>query len=319
MRLAAHADFYCPAPGPNALVIPRPLPYPQSMPQIDLHTHSTASDGTLRPAELVAEAKRAGLKAIALTDHDTVRGLPEACAAGREHGLEVIGGCELSVHFEPGSMHLLGLWLPCEPVRLQTTLDHLTALRRTRNEAIIGNLNTHGVDVTYDELEELAGGTIGRPHIAQLLVDKGVATSLQDAFLNWLRPGTKGYAPKEKLLPRQAIELLREEKATVILAHPCTLRLSGDELERVLRELKDWGLDGVEVFYSMHTQAQTNAYAGLCLKLDLLASAGSDFHGDNKPGIALGRGKGGLRPSYDLVRRMKENRSQRGLGLPHCS
>jgi predicted metal-dependent phosphoesterase TrpH len=290
------------------------------MPEIDLHTHSTASDGTFKPAELVAAALAAGLKAIALTDHDTVQGLPEACAAGNELGLEVIGGCELSVEWPQGSMHLLGLWLPVTPLRLGATLEHLTELRRSRNVTIIANLQSYGVDITYDELVEAAGGgTIGRPHIAQLLVDKGKAVNFQDAFLNWLRPGTKGYAPKEKLKPRQAIELLKEEGATVILAHPCTLRMEEGELEAALRELKDWGLDGVEVIYSMHTQAQTNTYAGLCRKLDLLVSAGSDFHGGNKPGIALGRGKGGLRPSYDLVRRMKDARNAAGLDLPHCS
>ena len=290
------------------------------MPEIDLHTHSTASDGTFTPSELVAAAVATGLKAIALTDHDTVQGLPEACAAGSELGLEVIGGCELSVHSEHGSMHLLGLWLPLKPVRLQVTLDHLTNLRKSRNESIIRNLNSYGVDITYDELEEIAnGGTIGRPHIAQLLINKVLALNFQDAFLHWLRPGTKGYAPKEKLLPREAIDFLKDENATVILAHPCTLRLAGKELDNVLRELKDWGLDGIEVFYSMHTQAQTNTYASLCRKFDLLPSAGSDFHGDNKPNIALGRGKGGLRPSYDLVRRMKESRLARGHHLPHCS
>jgi 3',5'-nucleoside bisphosphate phosphatase len=290
------------------------------MSEIDLHTHSTASDGTLNPSELVAAAVAAGLKAMALTDHDTVRGLPEACAAGRELGLEVIGGCELSVEFEHGSMHLLGLWLPQQPARLKATLDHLSGLRKTRNESIIANLNSYGVDISYSELEGITdGGSIGRPHFAQLLVEKGLAINFQDAFLNWLRPGTKGYAPKEKLSPRQAIELLKDEGATVILAHPCTLKVEKDELLNVLRELKDFGLDGVEVFYSMHTQAQTNFYADLCRKFDLLMSAGSDFHGDNKPGIALGRGKGGLRPSYDLVRRMKEARLRQGLHQPDCS
>lgn len=290
------------------------------MPKIDLHTHSTASDGTLKPGELVAAAVAAGLQAIALTDHDTVQGLPEACAAGRELGIEVIGGCELSVQFDRGSMHLLGLWLPQRPMRLHLALEHLGDLRTKRNESIIANLNSYGVDITYAELERITdGGSIGRPHFAQLLVEKGLAVNFQDAFMNWLRPGTKGYAPKEKLSPREAIELLKNEQATVILAHPCTLKIEKDELESELRNLKDLGLDGVEVFYSMHTQAQTNFYDGLCRKLDLLRSAGSDFHGDNKPGIALGRGKGGLRPSYELVLRMKEARGKLGLQQPVCS
>lgn len=290
------------------------------MSEIDLHTHSTASDGTLKPAELVAAAARAGLRALALTDHDTVLGLPEACAAGRKLGLEVIGGCELSVEFEHGSMHLLGLWLPQRPQRLQAALEHLGDLRTRRNLGIIANLKTYGVDISYDELERITdGGSIGRPHFAQLLVEKGLAVNFQDAFHNWLRPGTKGYAAKEKLSPGRAIELLKSEGATVILAHPCTLKVEKDALENVLAELKDLGLDGVEVFYSMHTQAQTNFYADLCRRLDLLPSGGSDFHGDNKPGIALGRGKGGLRLSYDLVRRMKEARLRQGLTQPDCS
>jgi len=143
------------------------------MPEIDLHTHSTASDGTLSPAELVAAAVAARLKAIALTDHDTVIGLPEACAAGRELGLEVIGGCELSVEFERGSMHLLGLWLPQHPKHLQATLDHLSVLRTARNENIIANLNAYGVDITRADLANITtGGSIGRPHFAQLLVHK---------------------------------------------------------------------------------------------------------------------------------------------------
>ncbi|NLW81121.1 MAG: PHP domain-containing protein [Desulfovibrionales bacterium] len=290
------------------------------MPEIDLHTHSTASDGTLSPTALVAAAAAMKLRAIALTDHDTIQGLPEACAAGQELALEVISGCELSVNFPKGSMHILGLWIPLHPARLQSTLDRLSSLRRSRNETILRNLNHYGVEATYDELERIAdGGIIGRPHIAQLLVSKGVALNLQDAFINWLRPGTKGYAPKEKLDPREGIDLLKEEGATVILAHPCTLHLEGPELEGLLHELKDWGLDGVEVIYSMHTQAQTDTYARLCRKLDLLQSAGSDFHGANKPNISLGRGKGGLRPTYRLVERMKERRAAQGLSIPSCS
>lgn len=318
MRSDACRFFF--RPTHEQLVFPRCLPYPRAMPEIDLHTHSTASDGTLKPAELVHAAAAAKLKAIALTDHDTVQGLPEACATGQELGLEVIGGCELSVDFPFGSMHLLGLWLPLRPTSLQATLDHLTAMRRARNETIISNLNQFGVQVTYTELEEIAdGGTIGRPHIAQLLIGKGAALNMQDAFLNWLRPGTKGYAPKEKLGIRDGIDVLKAEDATVILAHPCTLRVSNDEMDTLLRRLKEWGLDGVEVYYSMHTQAQTNFYAGLCNSLELLASAGSDFHGDNKPNISLGRGKGGLRPTYTLVQRMKEARLRQGQSLPNCS
>lgn len=283
------------------------------MPEIDLHTHSTASDGTLTPTELVDLARAIGLKALALTDHDTVQGLPEFKAAGKDTSVETIGGCELSVEFPQGSMHIVGLWVPAHPHALHAALEHLGTLRERRNHAIIANLNHCGLDVTYEELQTIAGGTIGRPHIAQLLIKHGAARDMQEAFANWLRPGAKGYAPKEKLSARQGIDLLKAEQATVILAHPCTLRQDGEALEATVRELKDFGLDGMEVHYSMHTQAQTNVYADLCRRLNLLASAGSDFHGANKPHIALGRGKGGLRASYALVERMKERRAQQGL------
>lgn len=290
------------------------------MPEIDLHTHSTASDGTLSPTRLVASAAAMGLRALALTDHDTVQGLPEACAAGQEHGIEVIGGCELSVGYADKSMHILGLWVPKHPKPLLDALEHLQSLRAERNKIIIDNLQACGVPITYDELEkEAQGATIGRPHIAKLLVDKKRAVSLQDAFANWLVPGTKGFAPKKKFSAREAIKLLKSVQATVILAHPCSLKMEGQALEAVVRDLKDLGLDGVEVHYSMHTQAQTMEYAALCRKLDLVQSAGSDFHGANKPKIFLGRGKGGLRSSYMLVEKMKELRQTQGLGLPECS
>ncbi|GAB1409058.1 PHP domain-containing protein [Desulfovibrionales bacterium] len=285
------------------------------MSEIDLHTHTTASDGTCTPSELVSQAVAVGLRAIAVTDHDTLQGLPEACAAGKDKGLEVIPGCELSVEFPQGSMHILGLWIPARPKHLQDTLDYLTKLRQQRNETILANLHAAGVPITYAELTATATGTtIGRPHIAQLLVRKGVARDLPDAFINWLRPGTKGYAPKAKLAPRDAILALKNEGATVILAHPCTLKQDHADLEETIKKLKDMGLDGVESIYSMHSQAQTNAYAAICKKLGLLESAGSDFHGTNKPNIHLGRGKGGLRASYVLLERMKAYRQ--GLGLP---
>lgn len=287
------------------------------MTEIDLHTHSTASDGSFTPTELVAEAVRIGLKAIALTDHDSISGLLEAQKAGQRLGLEMIRGCELGVACEHGHMHLLGLWIPEEPATLGPALTRLVELRTTRNKTIVENLNRHGIDLSYAELEKIAdGGSVGRPHIAQALVRKNVTHDMNEAFQNWLRPGTKAYVPKEKLTPAQAIDLFRAEQATIILAHPCTLRLDANDLERQLRELKEMGLDGVEVFYSMHSQAQTNLYAHLCRKLDLLPSAGSDFHGSYKPNIALGRGKGGLYASYDLVRRMKERRVSLGQPVP---
>lgn len=283
------------------------------MAEIDLHTHSTASDGTLSPAELLQHAEAIGLRAIALTDHDTVAGLEEAAQAAKK--VEFIRGCELSVHFPNGSMHILGLWLPRRMQFLPALLHDLGKKRTQRNEQILENLRRHGVTIEDAELQTFAaGGVVGRPHVARLLVEKGHASSIHEAFHLWLRPGTPGYAPKAKLLPHQAISVLKNEGATVILAHPSTLNLDPEPLEALLRELKAAGLDGMEVYYSLHTPTQTRLFAELCRRLDLLESAGSDFHGDNKPSIALGRGKNGLHGPYSLVERMKVARAR--LGLP---
>ncbi|MBC7355440.1 MAG: PHP domain-containing protein [Desulfomicrobiaceae bacterium] len=282
------------------------------MAEIDLHTHSTASDGTLSPSALVQHAEAIGLKAIALTDHDTVAGLDEAALAATR--VEFIRGCELSVHFPQGSMHILGLWLPRRMQQLPALLHDLARKRAQRNERILENLRRHGVAIDDAELQACAaGGVVGRPHVARLLVEKGHAASIHEAFHLWLRPGTPGYAPKAKLLPHQAISALKAEGATVILAHPSTLNLDPEPLETLLGELKAAGLDGVEVYYPLHTPAQTRLFAELCRRLDLLESAGSDFHGDNKPSIALGRGKDGLHGPYALVERMKAVRARMGL------
>ena len=286
------------------------------MPEIDLHTHSTASDGSLPPEKLVREAHAMGLKAIALTDHDTTAGLAEAMAAGSKLGLEVIPGCELSVTFSRGNMHIIGLWLPEHPKRLESVLEGLRAKRHDRNRLIVAKLQGLGMNISYEEVLDLAGpSAVGRPHIARVMVEKNILSNVTQAFQQYLGPKGRAYVPKEKLTPEQAITLLKEEQATVILAHPFTLNLTGTALDQEIQRLKDLGLDGMEAIYSVHSQKQTAEYMNLCRKYDLLVSAGSDFHGKEvKPNISLGTGKGGLRPSYELVRIMKERR--RGQGLP---
>lgn len=285
------------------------------MPEIDLHTHSTASDGSLPPRELILKAHCMGLKAIALTDHDTTAGLPEALATGRETGIEVIPGCELSVAFPRGSMHIIGLWLPEHPQRLEAILEGLRAKRHDRNRLIVEKLQKLGMSISYQEVLDLAGeSAVGRPHIARVLVNKNILSNMEQAFQQYLGARGRAHVPKEKLTPEQAITLLKEEQATVILAHPFTLNLTGTRLDREIAALKELGLDGMEAIYSIHSQKQTTEYLNLCRKYDLLVSAGSDFHGlEVKPKIALGTGKGGLKPSYELVRIMKERRKAQGL------
>lgn len=287
------------------------------MDYIDLHTHSTASDGTTPPAELVREAVGIGLKALALTDHDTTAGLDEAQAAARELGLECIRGCELSAATEDESVHIVGLFLPPNPARLVATMEELNDYRANRNHIIIDKLNQLGCDISYDEVKEVAGeGSVGRPHFARVLLAKGRVTSVQEAFDRYLGPNGKAYTPKRKLGVREAIALLREEGATVILAHPGMLALGKEEQKRRVAEYKDLGLDGLEVYYSEYTEAQTQFYRELARDLDLLESGGSDYHGTVKPAIELGKGKKSkpnLNIPYALLERMKADRLSKGL------
>ncbi|WP_291322009.1 PHP domain-containing protein [Desulfonatronospira sp.] len=283
------------------------------MSEIDLHTHSTASDGTLTPAQLVELALRKGLKALALTDHDTTKGLTQALQAGVNLGLEVVPGCELSVEY-PGLMHILGLWLSPDAPALNTALQELRDKRNMRNEVIIHKLQKQGIQITYGEVQALAGdAAIGRPHISRVLMEKGVVASVQECFDVYLGYGGKAYVPKEKFNPEKAIAVLKDEDALVVLAHPFSLQMEAQELRRELVRFKDLGLDGVEVFYSEHTQEQTALYSSLCRKLDLLPTGGTDFHGSVKPEIELGSGKGNLDLPYNLLQALKDKRVEQGL------
>ncbi len=282
------------------------------MSEIDLHTHSTASDGTYQPRELVHLAQTTGLRAIALTDHDTVSGLAEALEAGKEYHLEVIPGCELSVQFK-GVTHILGLYLNPQAEILQRELHYLRQKRHQRNKLIVEKLNSLGLDITYAEVQAKAKGSVGRPHLAQVLIEKKVVNSVQEAFDSYLGPKGKAFVPKEKFTPQKAIEILKKEGASVILAHPFSLNLDLEELARELKKLKEWGLDGLEVFYTEHSPSLTQEYLSLAKKLDLIPTGGSDFHGQVKPDIFLGVGKNNLHLPYSLLANLKEQRSKQGL------
>lgn len=284
------------------------------MPGIDLHTHSTASDGSLTPTELVGLARRSGLQAIALTDHDTVNGLPEALAAGEEQGIEVVPGCELSVSAPKGFIHIVGLFLPEKPVKLMEGMQYLRDRRADRNERIAAKLAELGVDVTYERILEIAGdGTVGRPHIARAIVEAGAASDVQNAFDVYLGERGRAYLPKDKFTPEKALALLKAEGATTILAHPYTMQLDGDEEAEAIAGLMDMGLDGIECHYTEHTRTMTEKYLALAERMDLLVSGGSDFHGSAKPDIALGRGRGGLHVPYALLEAIREHRAEAGL------
>ncbi|MEF2146156.1 MAG: PHP domain-containing protein [Desulfovibrionaceae bacterium] len=280
---------------------------------IDLHTHTTASDGTLSPTELVRLAAQSKLRAVAVTDHDTTAGLAEALAAGQTFGIEVIPGCELSVGEGKQSMHILGLWLRPEAPLLQEALDYVISERGKRNDRILAKLAELGIDLPYEEVTALAGSTVGRPHMAQALMARGLVKSVAEAFDKYLGNNAPAYVPRTRLTPARALELLRAEGATPILAHPYLLQLTLSDLEERLRMLMALGLEGMEVYYTEHPQHIRRAYADLADRLGLLKSGGSDFHGAVKPGIKLGKGKGDLHVSDTLLDAMRLHREEQGL------
>jgi predicted metal-dependent phosphoesterase TrpH len=270
---------------------------------IDLHSHSNVSDGSDSPVRVVEMAAAVGVSALALTDHDSLAGVPAATDAARTLGLELIPGTELSVNWEGGAMHLVVLFLSTGSGPLQDRLGEIQAGRSTRNLVILEKLAALGFPVTIDEvMEEGGAGSIGRPHIAAVMMKRGYVATLSEAFDLYLGFGRPAYAPRWRLDPAEAIELALQSKAVPVLAHPHTLALdSSARVAETLTFLKQAGLVGMECHYSVYSPLEREGYTALASRFGLLASGGSDYHGTYKPGIELGRGRGDLQVPAHLL------------------
>ena len=276
---------------------------------IDLHTHSTASDGSDAPAALVEQAARIGLTAMALTDHDTVEGLAEARAAAAGAGVRLVEGCELSCEVGEATMHLLVYFLPDREGPLQDKLAGLQEARSDRNRRIVAVLREHGLDVTLDEILAEAGrGSVGRPHVAGVLLRKGYVSSVQEAFDVWLAKGRPAYLDRHRLLPADAISLAHASGAVTVLAHPTSLGYEGAVLESFVAGLADAGLDGMECEYGRYTPELRSALRKMAGRLGLAVTGGSDYHGRYKPDIALGTALGDLDVPDDLLDALEARR-----------
>jgi 3',5'-nucleoside bisphosphate phosphatase len=275
--------------------------------RIDLHLHTTHSDGSLRPSEVLALAKAAYVSALAITDHDITTGIPEAMAVGQELGIEVIPGVEISSFDGKSELHILGYCLNWEGEGFNRRLATLRASRHRRNPLIIERLRAAGLDVTYEEVKTLAGTeSVGRPHIAQLLMQKKYVTSAKEAFDRYLAEGKPAYVARELPTPAEAIGWIREAKGVSVLAHPTWVKETGEGLRTCVTTLKEAGLGGVEVHYSTHSKSQTANYLELAQRLGLLVTGGSDFHGITKPDIEVGYGRGDLKVNPRLLAPLKE-------------
>jgi predicted metal-dependent phosphoesterase TrpH len=243
---------------------------------IDLHTHSTASDGTDSPAGLMATAREAGLDVVALTDHDTTDGVDEAVAEGKTLGVEVIPGVELGTDSRSGDMHMLGLFLDYHDQQFQETMTRFREGRIARVHTIVSNLAEVGVNISVDRVFAIAGeASVGRPHVAQALLEAGYIQSMPEAFEKWLAYGGPGDVPRDKLSPEDAIRLIHAVGGLAVVAHP----YEGRNVLEILPSLAEAGLDGVETYYQGYGPDRVGELLALCGKLGILPTGGSDFHG----------------------------------------
>jgi len=270
---------------------------------IDLHTHSTRSDGTLTPAELIRYAAQKGLAAIALTDHDTIDGIEEAVQAARSLSSqdpdalvpEVIPGVELSTEYRGKDIHIVGLFIDWQNREFADRLRGFADARIYRNRKMCSLLTENGCPVSYEDLEAAFPDTvITRAHFAQYLLDKGMISSIDEAFKKLIGDDCPCFVPREKITPHDAVRFLLSFGGVPILAHPLQYKLSGAELDVLVASLTELGLDGIEVYYSTHRQADTAYLSRIAEKYGLLLSGGSDFHGTRKQNLDLGTGYGHL-------------------------
>ena len=261
---------------------------------IDLHTHSSQSDGTFTPAELIEKAVNSGLKGIALTDHDTTSGLDKAISVSIDKNIIFIPGIEISVEFPYGEIHILGLGLKDWKGSIADSLSEIVKNRELRNRKIIKKIYDYGIEINYDEIIKNTGNVIGRPHFAAHLVKVKAAKSMQDAFNNFLGYNKPFYEPRVLLDPEQAISVIKEAGGKAVIAHPLTMHLSWNLIKSKLPEWKTLGIDGIEAYHNGTTANKCRRLEKIAENYGFIITGGSDFHGKNKPGIKLGKAAGGM-------------------------
>jgi len=276
---------------------------------IDLHSHSTVSDGSDRPGALVEEAAAAGVSALALTDHDILDGLAEAATAADRVGIRLVRGCEVSCQVDRGTMHVVILFLDRPTGPLHDRLAEVRRARENRNDEIVARLVEAGFEITVDEVLARSGdGTVGRPHIAAVLLDRGYVGSIEEAFDRWLARGRPAYVERLRMTPEETIDLAHRSGAVAVLAHPFSLDRHPEELAPFVGELAEMGLDAMEVEYAGY-QPEERAWLGeVADRHGLAPSGGSDYHGSYKPGLALGRGRGDLSVPDDWLDALEDRR-----------
>ncbi|MGI6007430.1 MAG: PHP domain-containing protein [Ruminococcus sp.] len=275
---------------------------------IDLHVHSSCSDGTMTPSELVRYAIARNLSAMALTDHDTIKGIPEARQEADNLGLELIPGIEFSTNYRERDVHILGLNIDVTNRYFTDSLSQFLNSRDTRNQKMIALLQENGVDISRHIMQQRFPDAVWtRAHFARYLLDEGYVKTMAEAFEKYIGDTACCYVPREKVTPFHAIRLIHEGNGIASLAHPFLYHFSGQELTDLVASLKKCGLDAIEAIYSTNRGMDESIARKLARQFGLKITGGSDFHGSNKPDIDLGSGRGNLKIPYEIWEKLKKN------------
>ena len=262
----------------------------------DLHTHSYYSDGTLSPAQLLQEAQKLELSALALCDHNTVRGLPEFLEAGKDSPVEAIPGIEFSVDYNQTELHILALYVQEQHFdRIEAMMDDFRLRKENSNKELVGALQAAGLSVDYSVIKERSHGFVNRANIGAELLRLGYTQSVQEAFQKYLSPKAGYYKPPQRIDAFEAIRFIKSINAVAVWAHPFLNLKEADAVRRFLQQAVPCGLDGMEILYPKYDQETSLLSAAVAEEFGILPSGGSDFHGENKPDICLGSGRGDLR------------------------
>jgi predicted metal-dependent phosphoesterase TrpH len=271
--------------------------------RIDLHIHTSASDGKFSPEAIVNKAAGLGLSVIAICDHDTVNGIAAALKAAAGTGLKVIPGVEMSTHAPGSEVHLLGYFVDHTHPGLLAALAGLRNSRRERAQAMIARLNGLGIHINWQRVQQIAGaGSVGRPHIAQAILEKGYVASFKEVFTSYLGFGGPAYVERQKMTPQEAIAMIIKSGGLPVLAHPTTV----SDPEKMIAELKAAGLVGIEVYYNNYTDEQRNSLARLAAKYNLIATGGSDYHGLGEDETMLGEASVPPQSAEQLITRRQQ-------------
>lgn len=285
---------------------------------VDFHMHTTHSDGTFSPEELMRACKEKNISCVSVTDHDTMSSF-EACETeAQKQGIEIIPGIEISATFEPGTMHILGYFLDRKHPELKAAIEEIQQVRRERNSRMVEKLNEAGIEITLEEVMKEALGDIhadvkqiGRPHFAKILVKKRAVKDSQEAFQKYLGKGCSAYLDKQKLTPEEAVGLINRAGGIASVAHPKQMKVDDSVMEKEIKKLADLGLGGLEVYNSCQDIEENAVYLKMAKRFNLVPTGGSDFHGASKPGVKLGFAGAGIQMGYEMVDALREKIARR--------